>query len=449
MARRLISWFFILIVLTVLSLSWMAYRTISQTFQSYRGDHTQAHLTDLPHTLAHYRNFHGSWDGIQREVEGFGTLLSMQIVLLDTDQRVLASTRNDEIGVIYNDFDWAEEVLPVVDQTLNVPIGAVLISRGRLLQAADNFFFEQLFRGSIITMLIVGGIAAAGSVLLARSLAAPLTRLSEATNKVVQGEYDVRVEEHDRDEIGLLGGAFNHMAAEIGKLERIRRDLVLNVSHDLRTPLMVVQGYLEALQSGKIADRRSAEIAFDSMALEITQLQNLIDGLNEVAALDAGKIPISLEQTDVAELIQTAISRVSWFAESKNISVKFQPQREKISAELDPEKFGQVLFNLLDNSIHYTHNGGQIKIDYRVENQQLHISIQDNGEGINEDEIPFIFERFFRGGHSKNRETSGYGMGLSIVKSIVQAHHGEISAKPNQLGSQGAFFEITLPLNHL
>ncbi len=449
MRKQLILWFLSLILLTVLAMGWRINSTAGATFRAFRHSHTRAHLTHLPQLLNRYSANHIDWDEITSELEEISQLLNMHIVLIDGQSTIRASTGNETVGDLMQDTTWAEEIVPLLNKEEDALLGYLLMARNQTLYEADDLFFQDLLNSSILTAVSVGLIAMLLSLVAAHSITTPLRRMTQATQAIIAGNYQVEVAGHNRHEIGQLGQAINHMAREIGKLEQVRRDLVMNVSHDFCTPLTVINGYLEALQSGTISDRRSAEHAFTYMKAEVDALQALIDGLNDVAALDSGQIPLNRQPTDYLALIQQAIKRVSWPAQAKDIQLAFINKLElSPTMQIDADKIGQVLFNLLDNSIHYTRQDGRIEITVWQQDTAIYTTITDNGEGIDQAHLPFIFERFYRAKTSQHRETDGYGMGLSIVQSITNRHGGSITAASSGL-NQGTTFTLKLPISSL
>ena len=250
MTKRLMGWFLALILLTVGVMGALVYVTVGENFRAFRSEHTESHLGEIPHILSFYYEENGSWEGVESELQELGELLGMQAVLVTDDGEVRVSA---EPFPNLNS-NWAEKTVPIDlhHSTDKSQAGVLYLARNPEMRAADTLFFRQLLTSAGLTALgaIVLGLAI--SYFVARSFASPLERMRDATKDVVNGNFDVRVEGHERDEVGHLGLAFNQMAAEIGKLEAVRRDLVMNVSHDFRTPLTVVQGYLEGLRTGKI-----------------------------------------------------------------------------------------------------------------------------------------------------------------------------------------------------
>jgi signal transduction histidine kinase len=301
--------------------------------------------------------------------------------------------------------------------------------------------------------LVVALLALGLGMWLARSISRPLVDMSRAANRIAQGDYavTVRVPRHSRDELALLAQAFNQMALGINQVERLRRELVANVSHDLRTPLTVIRGYLEGLRSNQIADRRSAELAFEAMNNEVERLLKLVNKVQQVAALDAGKALAPARQlVQPFELVAETIARLAPLASSKGVALVNQVPATLAGIKADPEGLRQVLVNLLENALRHTPPGGQITIKAGLSKgrrqAQLWLAVRDSGEGIPPEHLPHLFERFYRADQSRSRRAEGgAGLGLAIVREVVEAHGGQVRAESDGLPGHGSVFTVKLP----
>jgi signal transduction histidine kinase len=210
----------------------------------------------------------------------------------------------------------------------------------------------------------------------------------------------------------------------------------------------VIRGYLEGLRSGQIADRRSAEMAFEAMHAEVTRLLRLVDDLRQVAALDAGGPRLERRPVAVTDLISDAVGRIEPVATTKGITMLNQSSIDLPQVSVDAERMGRVLFNLLDNAVRHTPAGGTIAVQagyapHSSENQaHVWLAVQDNGEGISAEDLPHIFERFYRA--DRARREGGAGLGLAIARAIVEAHGGQISAESDGVPGHGSTFTIRL-----
>lgn len=211
------------------------------------------------------------------------------------------------------------------------------------------------------------------------------------------------------------------MAAGLANVERLRQELVMNVSHDLRTPLTIIKGYLDGLLNGQIADRRSAEEAFGAMETEVNHLLHLVHDLNQVAALDGGQTPLNKEPLKLERLIAEVVVRARPLATEKQVRLVQETAADLPSLVADRVQIGQMLFNLVENGIRHTPEEGMVKITAAVENGMMRLVVSDTGEGIPAVHQPRIFERFYRVDASRHGQEAGSGLGLAIVKGMVEA----------------------------
>lgn len=450
MARRLLISLLAVVVATVLAMFWATTHTINSTFEDFRNVHLDAHLHHVPHELfSHYRK-NESWNGVETVIDNISRSINLDIALVDAQQNVVASTSTNIRAIATQaNKSQADFFIPLQAGSTSEQIGTVYFQSSSLLRQRDQEFLRQLILTAALVGIGTALLASAISYFVARSFSQPIIELSEAAEKVARGNYNIQVETTRSDEIGILGQTFNQMATEIGQLEKVRRNLVVNVSHDLRTPLTIVHGYLEGLHSGKILDRRSAERAFNVMHKEVTSLITLIDSLNEVAALDSGEIPLNLSCVSVDYLVNSAVERIQPSADIKRVTLLAEREPESHQQAdpitLDIDKIGQVLYNLLDNAIHYSAPEDTVTIRGRLTKDDVVFIVTDQGEGIPLEQQPFIFERFYRADQTQNRQRGGYGMGLSIVRSIIHAHSGTVDVTSSGQAGDITQFTIKIP----
>ena len=445
MVRRLWLSYLAVIGVTVTLLALIVQFATSQTFSRYLSDEADAHSEMLPVMLAGYYSEHGTWDGVQPNIDQASVMIGANVALADAQGRIVAASRREIIGQTPGaDFG---STIPVVGSG-GLTIGKVYVGRSAALQRADAAFLSNvtaaLFAAGLVVVLLAGGL----SVWLARTTSQPLAEMSRAAARMAEGDYAVRVPLHGQGEVAELAHAFNQMAEGMGSVERLRRELVANVSHDLRTPLTVIRGYLEGLRSGQIADRRSAEMAFEAMHAEATRLLRMVDDLRQVAVLDAGGPPLERRPTAARDLVAAAVDRIAPVAALKGITVLNQAPADLPLVSVDAGRMGQVLFNLLDNAVCYTPASGAIVVEagYMPRSGEIRshvwLAVQDRGEGIPAEHLPHIFERFYRADYARGE--GGAGLGLSIARAIVEAHGGQISAESEGVPGHGSRFTIRL-----
>jgi signal transduction histidine kinase len=232
--------------------------------------------------------------------------------------------------------------------------------------------------------------------------------------------------------------------AELRRQEQLRRDLVANVSHDLATPLTAIQGFTEALLDNMVPTEAGRAEMYGSIYREVQRLRRLVGDLQDLSALESGMGHIQPQPLDLAQLVEEALRVVGAEAQERGVSLLRRVPPDLPAVLADGDRITQVLLNLLDNALRYTPPGGSIVAGARVVDGAVEVSIADTGSGIPEDELPQVFERFYRVDRSRSRDTGGGGLGLAIVKAIVTAHGGRVEAR-SALG-KGTEMRFTLPL---
>jgi signal transduction histidine kinase len=302
------------------------------------------------------------------------------------------------------------------------------------------------FVGRQWKQFLVAGVSAAFIALLiarflARGMTQPLRDMAQASSRMSRGDYRKRVAVKSRDEVGQLAEAFNRMAAEMEGLERLRRDLVANVSHELKTPISAIRARLENLLDG-VEEPNPAVLSV--MLQQSERLSRLVDQLLDLSRLESGDVPLELEPVDLAPLVDRVVDEVAAARPDRTLAV-----REEIPLDLPPvmadrERLHQVLFNLLDNAFRFTPSGGEVVVRAVRENGSCEVQVEDTGPGIPGEQLGLVFERFYRVDTSRSREDGGTGIGLAIARSVVEAHGGRIWAESSE--GHGATFRFMLPL---
>jgi two-component system OmpR family sensor kinase len=239
-----------------------------------------------------------------------------------------------------------------------------------------------------------------------------------------------------------VGQAFNEMTSALEEGERLRQNLVADVAHELRTPLSVLQGNLRALLDD-VYPLEKAEIA--GLYDETRLLSRLVDDLRELAQAEAGQLSFNLRPTDVGDVLRTTVTNFEPAAEAKAIGLMVKVADKLPPATSDPDRLAQVLRNLLTNALRHTPEGGQVTVSATTAGDAVEIAVADNGEGIAPEDLPHVFDRFYRGDRSRSRAEGSAGLGLAIVRAIVEAHGGQVRAASDGPG-QGSTFRFTLPV---
>ncbi len=293
-------------------------------------------------------------------------------------------------------------------------------------------------------------IATAFGISVTAGVTDSLRQLANASNRLAGGDLNARAEVHGRNEIAQVAKAFNGMAEKIQQteiereeLEKLRRDLIAWTSHDLRTPLTSIRVMIEALNDGVVTDETTKKRYYQSMLAEVVFLKNLIDDLFELAQLDAGGVVLDIENHSLSDLISDTFENLQPLAERKSISLTMQVGPDLDPVPMNAPGINRVLANLLDNSIKHTAPGGNIWLKAERRPGGAEVVIEDDGPGFSTEELPRVFEKFYRGEQARSRAKGGAGLGLSIAAGIVSAHGGRIWAKNREGG--GALVGFLLP----
>jgi len=312
----------------------------------------------------------------------------------------------------------------------------LLYARTQLIQG-----FETAWSRGTIWAVIVGASAAGGlSYWVSRRIVQPLIEIEEITQKFASGQLDERLPTNEIPELNRLGVSFNHMAASLKGVEGRRRELISDLTHELRTPLTVIRGYLEELADGRID--ASPEIYY-RLVKESARLERLVNDLQELSKAEAGYLAITLQAVNLRPILESLVEKFTdqLLEDSPILSLECPPQLPPVLADID--RLEQVLVNLLGNAISYTEKGSII-VKAWTEIDKMWIAIIDTGSGIAPEDLPHIFERFWRSGQANGRNSRGTGIGLAISRRLIELQGGEITVK-SQLG-QGSTFQFYLPL---
>lgn len=290
---------------------------------------------------------------------------------------------------------------------------------------------------------ILGSLLIAGLIgwILSRSLTRPLRALTSAVQTMEAGQSAPQVPVGSKDEIGELASAFNSMSRNVERSNQLRRQMTADIAHDLRTPLTIIGGYIEAMQEGVLEATPERMELIDS---EIQRLQTMVGDLRLLSQADAGELPLSLQPLEAAGLLRQSGSLFQQQAEQKGITLTVDAQSGGAQILGDEARLLQVLDNLLTNALRHTPAGGHIRLASRVDSARMvNLSVTDDGEGIPAEALSRIFERFQRVDPSRHSDGQESGLGLAIVKSLVEAHHGSISVQSTV--GKGSEFLIRLP----
>ncbi len=304
-------------------------------------------------------------------------------------------------------------------------------------------FFEEQRQAFAIIALVMAVLAAMVSVPIAQQMVKRIRELASATHRLAAGKYNMRIPVVSSDEMGLLARDFNTLALTLEKNEQARRHWVADISHELRTPLSVLRGEIEAMQDGV---RPVTPEAIGALHGEVMKLSRLVHDLYELSLSDIGALTYRMTDIDLGEVLKQALESARPEFADKNIALEEDlPVGQGSPMFADPERLHQLFSNLLENSLKYTDSGGRVRIRIERQGAIATVHFQDSAPGVPETETGKLFDRLYRVEGSRNRDTGGAGLGLSICRNIVEAHKGTIEALPSPLG--GLWVKVELPLN--
>ena len=303
---------------------------------------------------------------------------------------------------------------------------------------------------AIVLLIFAGGIAMILGYFLSSTVTERILSLQQAAEKLAMGDLQTRVLINGRDELSGLAVTFNQMAEQLQvadqqqrELEKLRRDLVAWASHDLQTPLASIRAILEALSDGVVDEPDMVKRYLQTAQKDVMSLSALMDDLFQMSQLDAGGFPLSRAQSSLSDLVSDTLESFSELAYRESVKLEGQVEQDVDPVFMDTQAIGRVLNNLISNALRHTTAGGEIRVHAWRMAQGVDVSVRDTGEGIPVQDIPHIFERFYRGEKSRNRGTGGAGLGLAIAQGIVNAHGGDIRVE-SQTG-KGTQFTFHIP----
>lgn len=302
------------------------------------------------------------------------------------------------------------------------------------------------FQEVVLYALFLAAIGSIGaglmtSLLLTRRILRPLYNIAQSSQRIADGRYDERVAVPESFELALVADNFNHMAQALADIEEQRVMLIGNVSHELRSPLAGIEGYLEGLMDGVFPDNNET---FALMYQEVRRLRRLVDDLQTLSKVETGHISLRWETFPLTPLIQRLVDQLLPQALAQAMTITVDVPSEPVSIYADADRVAQILLNLLGNAIRYTPEGGQITVRLTSNKQVVQIQVIDTGLGIPLEALPYLFERFYRVDPSRSRSSGGSGIGLTISQHLAWAMGGELTAYSAGVG-QGSTFTLSLP----
>lgn len=403
--------------------------------------------------LAEYYQAHGGWQGVELGSQDFppppdrnwskAPDIAAAIIVFDAQNRVVLT--QGDIGAITRAMK-SEMARAVPIEVNGAIVGKVVFaphSRRPLPESPENRFRTDISRAIGYSALGAMAVALLLGIFLASTLTRPIRELTAATRSLARGDMDQKVEVQTKDEIGQLAESFNQMSADLARASRLRRKMTADIAHELRTPLSLILGYTESVSDGKLP---ATQETMDIMHDEAKRLSRLVDDLRVLSLADAGELSLDCYPTDPRSLLEQTLRKRSPEAQQRELNIQIESEPDLPLVNVDPDRLVQVLDNLVSNALRHTAAGGQVTLSAAVQDDQQSVVLQvsDTGDGIAVDDLPFVFDRFYRADQSRQRQGAESGLGLAIAKSIVESHGGSISVSSTV--GRGATFTITLPV---
>jgi signal transduction histidine kinase len=302
-----------------------------------------------------------------------------------------------------------------------------------ILRAVSQDVFSGIAISGVVGVIV--------GISLSRMVARPLTMLEDGAKAIAGGDFAHRVDVSGSEEMRSVGVAFNEMARKLEEAERLRSNLLADVAHELRHPLQILRGNLQAILDG-VYELEMEEIG--RLFQQTQHLTRLINDLHELAQAEAQQLPLTLQGVEVGKLVRDVVDIYQPMAASQQVCLQMAPLGRPVAISADASRLRQALSNLLHNALQHTPANGEIAVAVVENAGQVEIMVRDSGKGISAEQLPHVFDRFYRGDLSRSRTSSGTGLGLAIAQAITVAHHGQIHVTSDGL-NRGSQFVLRLP----
>lgn len=462
-----------LALLATLTAAFLAGKAIRTSFNYYVDRNLSYHLERVQAVVAEYYREKGGWEDVQYLFEnlqprgmgmgmgpgygrfgqgapwsghgmmmgpGFGLMMGTgtgDVLLVDLHGKVIAASNREFLG----------KSPPEVSVKQGVPVKINGETVGTLIMANVHYgewekeFINSVTRATLWAAAAASIIALILGIIISKHLTGPLSVLSAAARRLAGRDLGYRVPVVSSDEIGELAKSFNNMAESLERNEKLRRNLIADTAHELRTPLAILRGNLESLQEGVIT--ASPEIII-SLHDEVVRISRLVNELQDISLADAGELRLNRREVPVEELVEKVAMPFSGEAKYKNVDFSVNIPVDLPDVYVDPDRIVQVLLNILGNALRYTKPGGKVTLSAVLDGNKVVFSVKDTGPGIAPEDLNNIFERFYRSDKSRARSGGGTGLGLAIAKGLVEAHGGKIWAESKL--NDGSIFYFTVPV---
>ena len=452
---------------------------ITTTMRAYVTESKQESLVNAIARISNHFSAYGEIEPILESPSGMAALTpyllefrDIKILLTDKDGNILLTTmKTQKVGDVYIPVRWIDENLGSLDlkrftDATDSEGRNYLLYRGRaealgnenyqicakkiisgekhtgyvvsLISTTEEDAMVLAVRKTIINSTIWVMLAAVVALyLITERVINPLKNMTKATKKFARGDFGTRVTVCGHDEIAELGEAFNHMAESLDNFEKMRNSFLANVSHDLRTPMTTIAGFIDGITSGAIPPEKH-EYYLGVISAEVHRLSRLVSELLDISRLESGERKFDFVSFDIAEMARVILISFEQKISDKNLDVVFETDEDSMFVVADKDAIHQVVYNLMHNAIKFSVEGGKLAIRISAtSNKKICTSIYNEGQGIPKEELPFIFDRFYKTDKSRGLDKTGVGLGLYICKTIIDAHGEQIKAdSPDENGAE-------------
>lgn len=342
-----------------------------------------------------------------------------------------------------------ETFLKASDIAYAVPVVAKGEVRGSVVALSSSKALQTLING-LIKAIIISSLWIMLAALIAvyfitKMITGPLRQMSRAAKKMAMGRFDTRIKVRGKDDVAELAASFNHMAESLENLETTRNTFMANVAHDLRTPMTTISGFIDNILIGAIPPEEQPYY-LGIIKDEVRRLSRLVSSLLDITRFQAGDRKLLMSNFDICEMARLILISFEQKIDEKRLDVDFICDEERMFVYADRDSIYQVLYNICDNAVKFSVQGGKYKVSIKYTDDSKHkkvlVSVFNNGEGISQEDIPFVFERFYKADKSRGKDKKGVGLGMFIAKTIIEAHNESISVK----SQEGVYCEFTISL---
>ncbi len=341
----------------------------------------------------------------------------------------------------YSDTGTLDGIYENSHYTVGIPIkngDEVLAVLFTSTEATDVWFFiMDLIDIIFFCALIATAVSSVTVYFVTNSMTKPLREMAAAAKSFSTGDFTVRVHAEGEDEIAQLARSFNHMANSVADLESVRRSFIANVSHELKTPMMTIGGFIDGILDGTVPEEKRGQY-LQIVSEEVKRLSRMVKSMLSIARIEAGDMKLSPTDFDINELVCRTVFAFEQKIEEKKLEI-MGLESDGFFVNADNDLIHQVIYNLIDNAVKFVNEGGCISFSYAVKDKFAYISVRNSGDGIAQQEIPRLFDRFYKTDKSRSLDKTGVGLGLYIVQTIVNQHKGDLLVK----SVEGEYTEFT------